>query len=110
MKKFVIFCLFAGFVVSATATSPDKKKTGVIKEDAKSLVYVNDRGQKFKLSKNPKRTIIGYTSFVSFWYYAGGTAVGIPSGRKGVGNVPKAALKAPGSDHFPISIWKKSLP
>lgn len=66
----------------------------VIAEDAGSLIAVDADGNKVKLTKNPRRTVIGFTSFVSPWYCAGGSAVGIPTGRT-QDNIPDEAAKLP---------------
>ena len=97
MNTFTKICLTAGIIIiSGGLLAKEKKnfnsKPCVIKEDAKSLIALDADGRKVKLSKNPRRVIIAFTSFVSLWYYAGGETVGIPTSRTH-DNIPKEAEK-----------------
>jgi iron complex transport system substrate-binding protein len=96
MNKFTKIWLAAGMIMISgglSAKEGDSSKCScVIEENAKSLVALDADGKKVKLTKNPRRTVIGFTSFVSLWYYAGGKAVGIPTSRTR-DNIPEEALK-----------------
>ena len=96
MKTFTKIWLAAGIIMISgglfAKEEDSSKRSCVIEENAKSLVALDADGKKIKLSKNPRRTIIGFTSFVSLWYYAGGKAVGIPSSRTRE-NIPYGAAK-----------------
>ncbi|MDD5727617.1 MAG: ABC transporter substrate-binding protein [Victivallales bacterium] len=90
--------LAAGIIMlSGFSFAEDKDDSGrhlcIIKEDAQSLIVLDADGKKVKLTKNPRRVVIGFTSLVNLWYYAGGKAVGIPNSRSRE-NIHAEAVKA----------------
>jgi iron complex transport system substrate-binding protein len=72
----------------------DLNKSCVVEEHKDYLVVLDAEGKRVKLSRNPKRAIIGFPSFVGLWYYSGGSAVGIPSSGN-IEVIPKAARHLP---------------
>jgi iron complex transport system substrate-binding protein len=80
----LILCL-AGVALFAgeknNISSEIKENSCVIQETDDSLIALDADGKKVKLTKNPKRTIICYTSLVGLWHYVGGSVIGIPSSR-----------------------------
>lgn len=88
-------CIASSFIFAdkkQDLSSKIKENSCVIQESGNSLIAVDSDGKKVKLTKNPKRTIICYTSLVGLWHYVGGNAIGIPTSR--------------GKDRFPEKLRK----
>lgn len=85
--------LFAAGTREASGTSPTAHRgqlSLVQSETSTSLICLDADGNPVRLTKNPKRTIVNYTSLVGLWYQAGGTAVGMPE-TANLAELPEAA-------------------
>lgn len=102
MKKYIqLIVLGAALLLTPGLSGEDKvparidlNKTCVLEEHNDYIVALDADGKRVKLSKKPKRAVIAFPSFVGLWYYAGGSAVGIPSSLNEA-VIPKKARKLP---------------
>ena len=111
MKKQKISTLFIALMLFTAVFSSwakgTKEEGAATKKSANPLIKeeFNDRiicynydGSEVTIHKNPKRTIINYTSLVGLWYFAGGKAIGRP-GTKSLSRLPKEAINIATTGH-----------
>lgn len=98
MKR-TIFALGLLIAVSAADAMGAKEEPGrtsdslVVAETDETVVCLDAEGKTVTLPKHPMRAVVNYASFVDPWYFAGGTAVGIPDAREEA-ELPEAARAA----------------
>jgi iron complex transport system substrate-binding protein len=96
-RRFIAWALLTVLAVAGVGAAGNKERqperrriTLVVSETANELTCIDADGNQVRLSKKPARAIVNYTSLVSLWYRAGGTAVGMPD-TANLNELPEAA-------------------